>query len=119
MTEYPKSFPFDAVSMMTAAFKAGDFSDVEGLAKAAWVVQGFAMANLIGQGAPPVVVGAAPISRMPRRKAIDALETFVRQNEGARPRRAAAIALPIPWTTLLQLALELVRKLVLEKAATA
>lgn len=124
MTDYPKSFPFDAVSMMTAAFKAGDFSDVEGLARAGWNVQGFAMANLIGDGAPNLVGGAAPAPRMTRKKAVDELEKFVRENEAAggkvRIRRGAAPgtvgAFPIPWTVLLQLGIELVQKLLQKKS---
>lgn len=127
MTDYPKSFPFDAVSAMTAAFKAGDFSDVEGLAKAGWNVQGFAMANLIGEGAPHMVgatAAPAPVPRMTRKRAVDELEKFVRENEGSggkvKVRRGAAPgtvgAFPIPWTILLQLGIELVQKLLQKKS---
>lgn len=120
MTPYPADFPLDALSAMTKALRSRDFSDVDGLALAAWNVVGFGLANLVGSGEQSIHVVGQPAPTT-KAEALDALEAYLPQHSKAagavRGKRVAGAvgAFPIPWSLLIQLAVDLLKKLVEKK----
>lgn len=124
MTPYPDEFPFDALSAVTKALRSRDFSDVDGLALAAWNVVGFGLANLVGSGEQAIHVVGQPAPKT-KAEALDALEAYLPKHAAASPtvrdargkRVAGAVgAFPIPWSLLIQLGVDLLKKLVEKKA---
>lgn len=120
MTPYPAEFPFDALSAVTKALRSRDFSDVDGLALAAWNVVGFGLANLVGSGEQAIHVVGQPAPKT-KAEALDALEAYLPKHAEASPtvrgkRVAGAVgAFPIPWSLLIQLGVDLLKKLIEKK----
>ena len=102
---YPKNAPIDAIRYIVGAVATGTLaSDRKAVLEAAWNVQGYAQAQLVGESH---LIGASNGVQMTQNEFIAACESIIQNNSGV------VGATAVDWKKLLQFLLLKVLPLVL------